>query len=166
MCAILSVILHNIFPDIAHNIIEHIDQNCTEYCSSYCSILHAILCTILTMILYILYILHEFLDIVHIANIVQYCSILHIKMHRSGLQMRRSRWLAAQCGGPACLLRWRSTSGPALPANASRPTTFCQPASSSHCRCRHAGEVALASTSLSSLRPGRATTLCRCTLTC
>ena len=39
------------------------------------------------MIFYILYILHEFLDIVHISNIVQYCSILHIKLHRSGLQM-------------------------------------------------------------------------------
>ena len=34
---------------------------------------------------------------------------------------RRSHWLAAQCGGPACPLRWRGTSGPALPANASRP---------------------------------------------
>ena len=81
---------------------------------------------------------------------------------------RRSRWLAAQCGSPACPLLWRSTSGPALPANASRPATFCQPASSSEspCQCRHAGGIALVSTSLSSLRPCRATTLCRCTSTC
>ena len=52
-------------------------------------------CMILTFILYILYILHEFLHIVHIANIVQYCSILHTKLHRprdsqSGLQMLSS----------------------------------------------------------------------------
>ena len=52
---------------------------------------------------------------------------------------RRSRWLAAQSGGPACPLRWKSTSGPALPANVSGPTTSCQPASSYPCRCRHAG---------------------------
>ena len=79
---------------------------------------------------------------------------------------RRSCWFAAPCGGQACPPRWRSTSGPALPANTSRPTTYCQPASSSPCRCRHSGGFALASTSLSSRRPCRATTLCRCTLTC
>ena len=81
-CAILQIKLHTILL----NIFQYCTLNCSQYCSHIVQYIS---------ILYILHILHEFLDIVHIANSVQYCSILHIKLHRSGFQMEGRKY--AKC---------------------------------------------------------------------